>query len=104
MDPSAPYAAQGYDATFLIALAIEKAGKAERGLISKALRAVANPPGEVVRPGEWKKAKALLAAGKDINYEGASGTVDFDENGDVPGFYSVSRVTKDGKFALEYLR
>ena len=27
----------------------------------------------------------LLAEGKDINYEGASGSQEFDEHGDVPG-------------------
>ena len=27
----------------------------------------------------------LIAAGTEINYEGASGTQDFDDNGDVPG-------------------
>lgn len=104
LDPAAPYASQGYDATFLIALAIEKAGAPDRSKISAALREVANPPGEVIRPGEWEKAKKLIAEGKDINYEGASGTVDFDANGDVPGFYSVSTVGDDGKFALDYIR
>lgn len=103
-DPAAPYASQGYDAAFLIALAIEKAGAADRAKISAALREVANPPGEAIRPGEWEKAKALIAAGEDINYEGASGSVDFDENGDVPGFYSVSTVGEDGKYQLEYIR
>ncbi len=103
-DPAAPYASQGYDAAFLIALAIEKAGAAERGLISAALRQVANPPGEPIRPGEWEKAKALIAAGEDIDYDGASGSVDFDENGDVPGFYSVSTVGEDGKYQLEFIR
>ena len=47
------------------------------------LRAVANPPGEVIMPGEFKKAFELLKQGKDINYEGAAGSVDFDEHGDV---------------------
>jgi branched-chain amino acid transport system substrate-binding protein len=104
MDPAAPYASHGYDATFLIALAIEKVGAADRTKISAALREVANAPGEVILPGEWEKAKALIAEGKDINYEGASGPVDFDANGDVAGFYSVNRVGDDGKYAMEYLR
>ena len=47
------------------------------------MRAVANPPGEVVIPGEFKKAFALLKQGKQINYEGAAGSVDFDRHGDV---------------------
>jgi branched-chain amino acid transport system substrate-binding protein len=46
---------------------------------------VANAPGEVILPGEWSKAKELIAAGTDINYEGASGTVEFDDVGDVAG-------------------
>ncbi|MEM1385811.1 MAG: ABC transporter substrate-binding protein [Pseudomonadota bacterium] len=102
-DPAAPYAAHGYDATFLVALAIEKAGAADRAAIAVALREVASAPGEVVRPGEWEKAKALIAAGTDINYEGATGTVDFDAAGDVPGFYSVNRVGDDG-YEMEFLR
>ncbi len=103
-DPKSPYAAHGYDASFLMALAIEKAGAADRSKIGAALRAVANAPGEVIRPGEWKKAKALLAAGKDINYEGASGNVDFDKNGDVGGIYSVNTVGDDGKWANKLIR
>ncbi len=91
-DPVAPYAAHGYDASFLLALAIEKAGAADRGAISAALREVANEPGTVIRPGEWEKAKAAIAAGEDINYEGASGNVDFDETGDVGGIYSVNTI------------
>jgi hypothetical protein len=47
------------------------------------LRVVANPPGEPIYPGEFQKAFALLSEGKEINYEGATGTVDFDQNGDV---------------------
>jgi branched-chain amino acid transport system substrate-binding protein len=104
MDPAAPYASHGYDAAFLVALAIEKAGSADRSKISAALREVANAPGEIIRPGEWAKAKALIAAGTDINYEGASGAVDFDAKGDVAGFYSVNRPGDDGKYVMEFLR
>ena len=103
-DPKSPYVAHGYDAAFLMALAIEKAGSADRGKIGKALRAVASGPGEVIRPGEWKKAKAALAAGRDVNYEGASGNVDFDKNGDVGALYSVNTVGAGGKWAAKLLR
>jgi ABC-type branched-subunit amino acid transport system substrate-binding protein len=49
------------------------------------LREVAGPPGEEIIPGieNLKRARELLQAGKPINYTGASGNVDFDENGDV---------------------
>ena len=99
-DPQAPYAAHGYDATFLLALAVEKAGAADRSKISAALRAVAGPPGMIIRPGQWKEAKAAIAAGKDINYEGAVGNNDFDENGDVTAIFSVNNVGDDGTWNM----
>ena len=37
----------------------------------------------------------LIAEGKDINYEGASGPVDFDENGDVSGPIEIWTVEGD---------
>src|SRR3546814_16472713 len=81
-DQTAVYATTSYDATFLLALAVEEAGAADRSKISEALREVASAPGEVILPGEWEKARALIAEGKDINYQGAAGDHGFDENGD----------------------
>lgn len=95
--PTAVYAPQSYDATFALALAIEKNGSAKREGVSKALREVTTAPGETIYPGEWKKAVELIKAGKDINYEGASGSLEFDANGDVPGTV-VEMAVKDGKF------
>ncbi len=95
-NPAAPFVTHGYDIGFLMALAIEKAGAADRGKIAAALREVANAPGMVIRPGEWEKAKAAIAAGEDINYEGASGAIEFDGNGDVAGTYSLNGVGDDG--------
>ena len=85
LDPAASFAPQAYDAAFLIGLAIQKSGKDSREGLSAALREVATAPGETVYPGEWEKARKLLAEGKDINYEGASGSQEFDAAGDVPG-------------------
>ena len=95
-NPAAPYVAYGYDIAFLMALAVEKAGSADRSKIPAALREVANAPGMVIRPGEWMKAKEAIAAGQDINYEGASGAIEFDDNGDVAGVYSRYVVGDDG--------
>lgn len=103
-DPAAPYAAHGYDATFLLAMAIEKAGSADRTKIAAALREIANAPGEVIRPGEWAKAKELIDAGKDVNYEGASGNVDFDANGDVGGVFGVNVVGDDDKWSKTLMK
>ncbi len=85
---------QTYDATFLALLAVEKAGSADRSKIAAALREVASAPGEKIGPGEWAKAKELIKAGKDIDYDGAGGAHDFDANGDVTGY--IGRFIVDG--------
>lgn len=97
IDPEAVFAAQAYDAAFLLALAIEQNGSAEREGLSDALRDVATAPGEVILPGEWEKAVELIAQGEEINYEGASGRHEFDDNGDVPGIV-VEMTVEDGEF------
>jgi ABC-type branched-subunit amino acid transport system substrate-binding protein len=84
--PPLPFMAETYDAVVLIALAAEKAGTTtDSTAIRDALRDVANPPGEVVGPGvdSIKRALYLIQQGEDINYEGAGGSQDFDENGDI---------------------
>jgi len=83
--PGKPYYDTAYDAAMVIALAAQKAGSTDPEAIRNNLRDVANPPGEVILPGEWEKAVKLLADGQNINYEGAAGSVDFDDSGDVPG-------------------
>src|SRR5690606_7325357 len=78
-----PFMYESYDAAFAIALAIEKAGEATGPAIRSALRAVTNPPAEIILPGRWAKAVQLIRPGQDVQYVGASGPVDFDANGDV---------------------
>ena len=97
--PSHPFMAEHYDATVLVALAAAKAGSTtDSTAIRDALRDVANAPGEVVGPGrdEIAKALALIAEGKDINYNGAGGDIEFDENGDVFGTIEIWTI-KDGE-------
>ena len=91
------YIAQTYDAVMLTALAIEQAGSVDRTKVRDALRQICCAPGEVIEPGEWAKAKADIAAGKKINYEGASGNCDFDEYGNVRGVYG-HYVVENGAF------
>ncbi len=85
LDPAATYAPQAYDAGFLLALAVQKNGSASREGLNAALREVASAPGERILPGEWSKARELIAAGTDIDYEGAGGPMEFDDVGDVDG-------------------
>lgn len=78
----ARYASDAYDALFLLALAIEWSGRTEGAAVRDAIPFVTDPAGEVILPGEWSKARALIAAGRTLRYEGASGRVQFDSRGD----------------------
>ncbi len=90
----------GYDAVATIGLAAYKVKLKGLSLTSENirdnLRSVAGPPGTVIKPGEFKKAFDLLKQGKDINYEGAAGSVDYDINGDVVTPIEIWKY-KDGK-------
>jgi len=85
--PPLPFITNAYDGAAVIGLAAYKAKVKGLALTAKNirdnLRSVAGPPGEIIIPGQFKKAFGLLSQGKDINYEGAAGSVDFDKNGDV---------------------
>ena len=94
--PPLPYIDTAYDAAMIMALAVEKAGSTDGPAIRDALREVANAPGEKVYPGEFEKAKKLIDDGQDIDYEGAGGSQEFDEHGDVAGTFEHWAI-KDGK-------
>jgi neutral amino acid transport system substrate-binding protein len=89
------FTANTYDAAAVIALAIEKAGSVDGTAIRDNIRAVANPPGvEVTDIGEGLM---LIREGKDINYQGASGDVNFDDNGDITtAYYAKWQVAENG--------
>jgi ABC-type branched-subunit amino acid transport system substrate-binding protein len=81
--PPKPYIKEAYDATYLIALAAQKAGSNDGTAIRDALRDVSNAPGTDMSPGPdgWTAAVTALAAGQDINYEG-TGELEWDDAGD----------------------
>jgi branched-chain amino acid transport system substrate-binding protein len=83
--PAVPYLREINDAIYLIALAAEQAGSTDSTAIRDALREVASAPGTAVGPGKegWQSAVASIGSGEDINYEGAAGPVDLDQNGDI---------------------
>ena len=100
-DPTQAFVAESYDAAMIIALAIHQAGSVDRTAIRDALRRVTNAPGERVGPGEFARAKDLISRGVKINYEGASGPVEFDANGDVQGRIGIWVVRESGEIATE---
>jgi len=89
-----PYAPQAWDQMTLVALSLV-AGKGEVSgtVIKDNLRKVSNPPGTAVY--SFAEGAKLLAEGKKINYEGASGSCDFDQIGDILSApFSVQQVRK----------
>jgi len=66
----------------LVALALAAGrGEVSGTVVKDNLRAVSNPPGAVVS--SYEDGARLLREGKKINYEGASGSCDFDAIGDI---------------------
>jgi neutral amino acid transport system substrate-binding protein len=93
--PPAEYAPQAWDAAALLVLAAQAAKTNTGEAIKTKLRGVANAPGTEVS--DVCEALALLKKGEEINYQGASGSVDIDDNGDIAGVYNVWQVEADGK-------
>ncbi|MEV5896751.1 ABC transporter substrate-binding protein [Nonomuraea fuscirosea] len=97
------YAAESYDATNLIALAAE-AAKDDTG------KSIGAKLPEVSKGGEkcksFKECADLLKAGKDIDYDGVSGPIEFNEAGDPAvatiGVYEYGDDNKYPGKALEY--
>ena len=83
-----------WDATILLMLAAEAADANTGEGIQSKIREVANAPGtEVTDPCE---AMELVRSGEEINYQGISGNVDIDGNGDIVGSYDIWTVKEDG--------
>ena len=96
--PQLTYVKETYDAAVALALAAQAAGSLDGAAIRDQLRTVASPPGEMV-PGTRDgvaEGLRLLAAGRQIDYEGAANSLDWDRNGDLlNGYIGTWRYTRD---------
>lgn len=88
------YCTNSYDALAVVALAIEQAKNATGRDIADNIRSIANPPGTEVS--DLGEALSLIREGKDINYQGTSGDITFDENGDVSGSFTLWTIADNG--------
>ncbi|MEM6610687.1 MAG: ABC transporter substrate-binding protein [Cyanobacteria bacterium P01_C01_bin.72] len=87
-----------WDAAVLMMLAAEASdANTGEGIKGKILE-VANAPGTEVS--DACEAIELVRNGEDINFQGASGNVDIDSNGDVVGGYDVWQVGEDGSLSV----
>lgn len=75
------YQAETYDAFIAVALAMESAKATDGAAVDANLIDVSTPEGEKVY--SFAEGKKLLSEGKKIDYEGASGSIDFNEYGNV---------------------
>jgi ABC-type branched-subunit amino acid transport system substrate-binding protein len=83
IDPSLTdfsYAAESYDAVMLLALAAEAAGATDGVSIAGSLEDVSKGGTKCYN---WADCKALLDDGENIDYDGVSGPVEFDADGEV---------------------
>ncbi len=92
------YCSHSYDAAAVVILAMEHSGSATGSAISGSMREITNAPGEEVT--EISEALKLIREGKDINYQGASSEITFDENGDVLGSYTEWFIGDNGSIVL----
>ena len=85
--PDLPYSATfatAYDSVYLISLAAEAAASTDPVAMRDAMHAVANEPGTLVTPGSvsFESARLAISNGRDIDFEGVTGPIHFDDNGD----------------------
>ena len=85
-DGTSAFAGESYDAAALILLAMQAAGSADPRVYKDKVMDVANAPGEKISAGEIGRALELIAAGTDIDYDGAS-AVELVEPGESAGTY-----------------
>lgn len=79
------YAAEAYDAVTLVALAALAAGSVEGKDIAAKMQEVSGGSGKGEACTSFKECADILKSGKTPDYNGVSGDVTFDENGDPQG-------------------
>ena len=91
------YAAESYDAVVLTALAAQASGKATGASIKSQLTNVSLAGKGKVNVTSFAAGLKALKAGKKINYDGYSGPIEFDANGDPTGaFIGIYRYDAKG--------
>ncbi|RMF68786.1 MAG: amino acid ABC transporter substrate-binding protein [Cyanobacteria bacterium J069] len=93
------YDPNSWDAAALLVLAAEAAKSGSGPVLKDSIRTVSNPPGEQTT--DICTALSLVRQGQDVDFQGASGSLDFDEQGDVVGSYDVWTVDDAGQIQIK---
>lgn len=105
-EPNGPGLANSYDAAMIGLLAMEAAGKDASGPeIAAAVARVTDPNGTPITADTagFAAARDVLAGGGTVSYQGATGNVRFDANGDVSAPAVVWGFNDAGTEEVEYL-
>jgi ABC-type branched-subunit amino acid transport system substrate-binding protein len=89
---SAPgvFTSQTFDSVAIQLLANAAAGENDGTAVKDQMRRIANPDGMTVGPSNFVEGVEAAANGENVNYQGASSTTNFDENGDpASAAYSI---------------
>jgi branched-chain amino acid transport system substrate-binding protein len=76
------YAAESYDAVILLALAALEANSTDGVAIAEKLREVSGGTGDGTKATDFASAAQIILDGGTVDYDGNSGPISFDENGD----------------------
>jgi branched-chain amino acid transport system substrate-binding protein len=94
--------AQNFDAAMLCYLAALAAGSAEGAGIAEQLQAVSAPPGPKFNFTQLPQAIEALGNGEDIDFDGVTGPIDFDDNGDpTAATYEVYQYDEEGALQVQ---
>lgn len=90
--PRVPYVSSSYDVTALLLLGMAHAGNTNGRDVMDGVRAVSGPNGLTQFPRQLATALRAIEEGSPINYDGASGPVDVNAEGDVEGRFEIWQV------------
>ena len=96
-----PFAAESYDAAALILMAMQASGSTDSQVFKNSIMDVANAPGMKIYPGDLGKALEAIAAGKDVDYVGAS-AVELIGAGESAGSYAEIEVVGGKNTTVRY--
>lgn len=82
-NPDGVFTREAYDGAAVLSLAAAAAGENDPAAIRDNVRSVANGEGETVTADNLVEGVEMAAGGEAVNFQGLSGPVEFDDNGDV---------------------
>lgn len=83
------------DYLVLLALAMTRVGDADAHAVGAAMREIAGPPGEQFGPMDYVAAASAVREGRDIDFVGLTGPLDFDARGEVSDGFMVQYAIDD---------